>query len=304
MWTAVDRVFECLDDTQARDRLEQRIAFAAELAAADAFGLPLEFGSSKKKPGSRKKERRKRNVDDAANRFVGVDDRYWAQRHLYFNLYDDGIQLDPESWFSVTPERIAQRIASRTKGIVVDAFCGCGGNAIQFAKAGCFVLAVDLDVSKLMMARHNAAIYDVLHRIDFLYADAIDILPTLKADVVFLSPPWGGPAYQDLDTYNLSRDLILPSPGTGGKNLNGLDLAELAAKAAPNLAYFLPKNTALDQALNVAKAVANARHNSYPYRSCHFVSHYLNGRLKAKTLFLGPDCAHPSFLGAATLPPR
>ena len=39
-----------------------------------------------------------------------------------------------EGWFSVTPERIARHIAQRCRcDIVVDAFCGIGGNTIQFA---------------------------------------------------------------------------------------------------------------------------------------------------------------------------
>lgn len=39
-----------------------------------------------------------------------------------------------DSWFSVTPERIARHIADRCRcDLIVDAFCGAGGNAIQFA---------------------------------------------------------------------------------------------------------------------------------------------------------------------------
>lgn len=39
-----------------------------------------------------------------------------------------------EGWFSVTPEGIARHIAQRCQSdVVIDAFCGCGGNAIQFA---------------------------------------------------------------------------------------------------------------------------------------------------------------------------
>ena len=39
-----------------------------------------------------------------------------------------------EGWFSVTPERIARHIAQRCQcDIIVDAFCGIGGNTIQFA---------------------------------------------------------------------------------------------------------------------------------------------------------------------------
>ena len=39
-----------------------------------------------------------------------------------------------ESWFSVTPEKIARHIAKRCRcDLIVDGFCGVGGNAIQFA---------------------------------------------------------------------------------------------------------------------------------------------------------------------------
>jgi len=39
-----------------------------------------------------------------------------------------------EGWFSVTPERIARHIASRCQcDLIIDAFCGVGGNTIQFA---------------------------------------------------------------------------------------------------------------------------------------------------------------------------
>lgn len=43
--------------------------------------------------------------------------------------------MDHESWYSVTPEKIAQHIAKRCSpdDVVIDAFCGSGGNAIQFA---------------------------------------------------------------------------------------------------------------------------------------------------------------------------
>lgn len=44
--------------------------------------------------------------------------------------------------FSVTPERVAQHIARRMvakKGnVILDAFTGVGGNAIQFARQGAF----------------------------------------------------------------------------------------------------------------------------------------------------------------------
>jgi trimethylguanosine synthase len=42
--------------------------------------------------------------------------------------------LSIEGWFSVTPEKIARHIAKRCRcDVIVDAFCGVGGNTIQFA---------------------------------------------------------------------------------------------------------------------------------------------------------------------------
>ena len=81
----------------------------------------------------------------------------WAQRYRLFSLFDEGCQMDREGWYSVTPENIAIQIAERCtqplslsqppsrlmidslrslagrSGVVLDAFCGVGGNAIQFA---------------------------------------------------------------------------------------------------------------------------------------------------------------------------
>lgn len=42
--------------------------------------------------------------------------------------------MDETGWFSVTPESIACHIAERCQSdTILDAFCGVGGNAIQFA---------------------------------------------------------------------------------------------------------------------------------------------------------------------------
>ena len=59
----------------------------------------------------------------------------FAQRTRYFSRYDEGCLLDEEGWYSVTPEAIATQIAERCRcDVVLDAFCGVGGNAIAFAR--------------------------------------------------------------------------------------------------------------------------------------------------------------------------
>lgn len=101
--------------------------------------------------------------------------------------------MDQEGWYSVTPEKIAAHIAERcASDVIIDAFCGVGGNTIQFAMTCHRVIAIDIDPVRLNCARHNARIYGVEDRIEFICGDYMALLPRLKADVVFLSPPWGG----------------------------------------------------------------------------------------------------------------
>lgn len=114
-----------------------------------------------------------------------VHDKYWAQRHRLFSRFDQGIMLDSEGWYSVTPEIIADHVAeklgeivpsifqsicgdsvSQGAGIVVlDAFCGMGGNSIAFGKIPhhlvSLVVCVDVDRSKLRMAANNASLYNI-----------------------------------------------------------------------------------------------------------------------------------------------
>jgi len=65
------------------------------------------------------------------------------------------------------------------------------------------VIAVDISEEKISCARHNAAVYGVEDRIEFIVGDYLKLAPTLKADVVFLSPPWGGPNYLQADVFDI-----------------------------------------------------------------------------------------------------
>ncbi len=60
------------------------------------------------------------------------DITFWYQRYYYYSRFDEGIQMDYESWWSVTPEELAIYIATIcVDKIVVDGFCGSGGNVIH-----------------------------------------------------------------------------------------------------------------------------------------------------------------------------
>ncbi|KAJ1363485.1 hypothetical protein KIN20_023367 [Parelaphostrongylus tenuis] len=146
--------------------------------------------------------------------------KYWYQRYRLFSKLDEGVLMDREGWFSVTPERIAEHIADRMvrrpEMLIVDAFAGVGGNTIQLALKGAKVIAIDMDPVRLKCARENARVYGVEDRIDFICCDFFHFASTwthglgvsVEVDAVFLSPPWGGPSYLKSTVFDLD-DLIL-----------------------------------------------------------------------------------------------
>ena len=162
-------------------------------------------------------------------------EKYWVQRYMLFHRYEEGVRIDAEGWYSVTPEVLAAHMAERCAcDLVVDAFAGVGGNSIQFALTCERVIAVDIDAGRLELARHNAGVYGVADRIEWVAGDWLELVHRVRADVVFLSPPWGGPAYSDAAVFDV-RTMM-------GGGIDGEQLLRDALAAAPNVAYFLPKN--------------------------------------------------------------
>ncbi|ORZ27216.1 RNA cap guanine-N2 methyltransferase-domain-containing protein [Lobosporangium transversale] len=202
--------------------------------------------------------------------------KYWYQRYRYFRLFDQGIRMDKEGWYSVTPEKIAAHIAQRCAcDVVIDAFCGVGGNAIQFAMTCHRVIAIDIDPVRLMCAKHNAKIYGVEDRIEFICGDYMTLIPRLKADVVFLSPPWGGPGYLTQDEFDIKRDIPM----------DGEFLFNETCKITKNIAYFLPRNSNPEQIGRLA--------GSGPENTCEIEKNVLNHVCKAWTAYFGDLVAVP-----------
>ncbi|CAH2034533.1 unnamed protein product [Thlaspi arvense] len=164
--------------------------------------------------------------------------RYWIQRYELFSRYDEGIQMDEEGWYSVTHEEIAIKQAERCRGkSVIDCFSGVGGNTIQFAKVCSSVIAIDIDPLKVKIAMNNAKVYGVADCVDFVVGDFIHLAPSLKGDVLFLSPPWGGPTYCQVESFKM--DMLQP--------IDGYSLFKIARSITSNIIMFLPKNVDLAQ---------------------------------------------------------
>ncbi|XP_021724135.1 uncharacterized protein LOC110691505 isoform X2 [Chenopodium quinoa] len=242
---------------------------------ANGFHLQDTPASTKKKTKRRNRRRKKSFNNNDDHEFQPVEEyyvditKYWCQRYLLFSKFDVGIQMDEEGWFSVTPEAIARHHASRSGGgVVIDCFTGVGGNAIQFAKTSKHVIAIDIDPKKIDYAHHNAAIYGVEDRIDFINGDSFSVAPTLKADTVFLSPPWGGPDYLKVKSYDIT--MLQPH--------DGQFLFNTFKATASLIIMFLPRNVDFLQLAELSLS------SDTPW-SLEVEKNYLNGKLKAVTAY-------------------
>eukprot|EP00210_Caulerpa_lentillifera_P003333 g3180.t1 len=191
-----------------------------------ALGLPFSFSSSKKPHSSSKRRGKSTNGESGGNRAEARIRtmirrpllKYWLQRYSLFSRFDEGIAIDDEGWYSTTPECIAIHHAKKCvtydyhqNRVILDGFCGVGGNVIQFAKNGHFVIAIDIDPKRIELAKQNATVYGVQQNVDFIHGDFFQIAPALQPDVVYLSPPWGGPEYLQQNISPLSAQSGLGS---------------------------------------------------------------------------------------------
>jgi len=147
----------------------QFLSFAGGTDMASSTNLRASVGSSK----SVKKEPQK-------------DSLLTSLRKTFFSKQKESQK--EEECPGMIPENIARHIANRLKtDILIDALCGHGGTAIQFAKHCDFVLAIDSLSSRTQAAKNHAMVNDVANKIDFLTVDFLKI-KNLHGDIVFLDP--------------------------------------------------------------------------------------------------------------------
>ncbi|RCV44446.1 hypothetical protein SETIT_9G374700v2 [Setaria italica] len=238
-------------------------------STTDVLEMDQDVASTKKKKRVRRSQSY-HSCQDMAGNISNDIIKYWTQRYSLFSLFDSGIKMDEEGWFSVTPEPIAKHHASRVgAGVIIDCFTGVGGNAIQFATKCKHVIAVDIDPQKIDCAHHNASIYGVNDHIDFIVDDFINIAPHLKGETAFMSPPWGGPDYAKVDVYDMKGML---------KPCDGYSLFKLGTMIASRVVMFLPRNVDLNQLADMSLSVD-------PPWAVEVEKNFLNGKLKAITAY-------------------
>ena len=82
---------------------------------------------------------------------------------------------------------------------------------IQFSKYCSEVFAIDIDHKRLEICKNNCKIYNCKNNIHFIEYDFLKIQNytkiKVKADYIFLSPPWGGISYKNSDVYSIKESM-------------------------------------------------------------------------------------------------
>ncbi|CAH2352674.1 trimethylguanosine synthase [[Candida] railenensis] len=202
--------------------------------------------------------------------------KYWSKRYMLFSKFDEGVYMTSELWYSVTPEDVAIFVAKLVKELIpeaehiLDICCGGGGNSIQFGKYFKSVGAIDINKNNLACTEHNASIYGVKEHLWVYQGDWNEMASTKKSgavnkswipksvthgksgkpfDLVFTSPPWGGPSYKDQTTFDLSKM----------EPFSVKAFAKQILQYTDNFIMYLPRNSDLDQLREVTSELMGSK---------------------------------------------
>jgi len=169
----------------------------------------------------------------------------WDHRYELFSKFDEGIQYDKEGFETSKSEPVAEYVARHLPGrTVFDAFTGLGGSAIAFARQGKRVISVELSGARSAMARHNAKIYGVEDKIEFVVGNSLKIWKEFEFDSAYFDPPWGGVGYERPDRlffHSLQPDIS--------------ELLVRLVRAGRNVAVTLPLNFDLNEIKTIGSEV-------------------------------------------------
>ena len=137
----------------------------------------------------------------------------------------------------------------------------------------------------------------------------VELLPP-HIDAVYLSPPWGGPAYASEGKKGLNLEdfvrieSLVPSGSNAAANtetklmVDGLKLLQLASNATEdgrNIIYFLPRNI---NGISVGKAVASlSKQLRKKGDVVELEQNIVNGKLKTVTAYIGQSSRNKKLSG-------
>lgn len=125
------------------------------------------------------------------------------------NVNYENLQMTPEAIYSITRRRDSERIIQYLKEIIpniehktiTDGTACIGGDTIQFAMTFQKVHTVEWKHDNFIVLQNNVHTYG-LQNVIFHEGDVTKLF-NWKTDVLYIDPPWGGPAYHTLSALDL-----------------------------------------------------------------------------------------------------
>lgn len=157
--------------------------------------------------------------------------------------------------YSIAKPSIAERICeiiinniNNTNLIITDAMANVGGMTLVFARNFNYVNACEIVKLHSDMLINNLKLYKLQNRVNVINNDYINIMKSLKQDIIFFDPPWGG------KDYKMSNSIDL-----GINNVNIIDIVNNLVNNAKYIFIRVP----------------------YNYKFCFFIK-YINPRVYLK----------------------
>lgn len=105
---------------------------------------------------------------------------------------------------------IFKYLKKNKKFIITDATANNGGNTIHFAFDSHHVNAIEIDTEQFNILKHNINTYG-LKNVTLYNDDYLNVMKTIRQDVIFIDAPWGGPLYykiKDLDLFLGKQNIV------------------------------------------------------------------------------------------------
>lgn len=151
--------------------------------------------------------------------------------------------LNKVDWFSITPEKIVEKIIKRVKigmnntlstnNSIICCFSGVGGDAIPFLESGFDVICNEIDYQKVKFLKSNIKECVGKKNVKIIKKSFFEIE---KEDLIgkeilmaMVTPPWGGIDYTKNEFFDL-------------KSMKFDEIHEKITSLVENVVYFLPKN--------------------------------------------------------------
>ena len=172
---------------------KKKIKFDNHLSSFDHNKAPKKYSFINLSDEIQTSEKKENRTYDERIRSSKPKSQIFSKISPTINYFEKKMKIDSESWEFMIPDKISSYIAKRCRsnafGIVLDAFCGIGLNAIQFHKEDFQVIAMDSRKKAVDYAHYNSSMHRINEGINFIKGDFLEVnLNKIMPDVILINP--------------------------------------------------------------------------------------------------------------------